>query len=222
MAYNPILNDVLEARIYTFDPAGPPQVGVNVVHYRVTGVALLGQTQAQVAAGLDAAIAALYKAVLSNQVMYRGVTIQKVWPRPVVAQEGANGNAGAGTGGVGTLPSQVAPLIKNVTAKAGRAFRGRLYTCFPPQPFSDVNGNLTNAGFAALGALGGAIFAQRTIGGGGNTITIAPTIWHRKGYGTPPVAIGADDLMTGSFASPLFATQRKRGNYGRTNPSSPI
>lgn len=222
MAYTPILNDILEARIVTFDPTAPSQVGVNVIHYKVTNLVGFGVTQLALAQRLDTLAAPLYKALMSSSVQYRGVLVQKIWPLPRVASEQTAANAGFASGAASQVPTQVAGLIKLKTANAGRAFRGRIYLPFLGTGSIGVDGNPTAPYVTALNNLAAAIFTPITGVSGGDQTTMVPGIYHAKGFGTPPIGAHTIDLTTSATGSPLAATQRKRGNYGRTNSTSPV
>lgn len=222
MAYIPVLSDILEVRAYVFDPVSPVQIGINVHHYRVTGISNGGCSQGQIAGTFDASLAALMKPLITDNVTYRGILVQKVWPKPVVTAEGSAANAGPGTGGATAMPTQVSPLIKKVTAKAGRAFRGRTYIPFPPMAAATAQGNMTAGYNITMQSLAAYLRGVITVTVVTVQTVLQPVIWHRNGYGQPPVNIGGNDDVTDTFAMTLFATQRRRGNYGRVNASSPI
>lgn len=223
MAYTPALNDVLSVRIITFDPTSPTQVGINNVFFQVTGTTGGGATQSEIASRVDGLNAANMKAMLPTVCLYRGIMVQKVFPLPRQLAEFAIGSAGAGTSGGDQMPTQVAGLIKLFTDKAGRAFRGRIYTPFVPSNFVGVTGNSTAGMLTALNNLATSLITTIvTTGGFGGTVTMKPVIFHRRGYGKPPVNINGVDFITSALGSPLLATQRRRGNYGRINASSPI
>ncbi len=223
MAYTPVQNDILEARIFTFDPTTPTQLGVNVVRFRVSLVNGTGGTLTAMAASLDGVVAPLYKALLSSTVQYRGIMLQKIWPFPRTFAEFSNGNNGTGSGAATQVPTQVCGLIKAQTAKAGRQFRGRIYIPFLGTGSVGANGNPTAPYVTALQNLAAAVYpSSYGIIAGGNGFTMIPVIFHNKGYGKPPTNLKGTDDVVSVVASPLFATQRRRGNYGRSNPGSPI
>ncbi len=223
MPYTPVVNDILEARFITFNPTLPAQIGVNVVHYRVSIVTGTGQTLTQMAASLDAVVAPLYKNVISSTCSYRGMQLQRAFPKPRTFQEFSNASAGTGSGAATQTPTQVTGVIKVTTAKAGRPFRGRIYVGFLGTGSIAGTGNPTAAYVTALQALGNAIFpSSYGVLSGGNGFTMVPCVFHAKGYGKPPANIATVDDITAVVASSLAGTQRRRGNYGRSNPSSPI
>jgi hypothetical protein len=222
MAYRPALNDVLESRFVTFDPSPPPQVGINTLRWLVTSIVAGGVTQQQIAAFLDGIAAADYKARMPPATSYRGVSVQKINPLPRVLAEMSIANAGIGTAAAGQTPTQVAALVKLATARAGKAFRGRLYMPFLPSAAILANGNLDPVFTVALALSMSLLIIPQSIVVGGATTNITPVIFHAKGYGTPPVGVRTTDVITGSSASPLLATIRRRGNYGRPQAAAPF
>jgi hypothetical protein len=222
MAYKPRILDVVELRVVTFDPTAPSQVGINVVHFEVTNVSNLGTNQAQFAIQVDNAIATLYKAAMSSSVNYRGVMVQKIWPLPRVVAESTIVNAGAASGAATQVPTQVAGLISLRTANAGRPFRGRIYMPFLGTGSIGAGGNPTAPYVTAIQNVANALFATFSVVSGGDSTTYTPVIYHAKGYGKPPANLHSVDVITSASASPLAATIRRRGNYGRTNSTSPI
>jgi hypothetical protein len=222
MAYQVQTLDVLEARIITFDPTAPSQVGINVMHWQVTSTVGVGVSQQLIAAALDTRIAALYKNLISSSVTYRGVIIQKVWPLPRVVAEFSVASTSGGSTAATQAPTQVAGLVSFRTAKAGRAFRGRMYLPFLGSGSIDAGGNATAPYVTALQAFATALIPALTVTSAGNSNTMTPQIYHPRGYGAPPVNLHSVDTIVSATASPLLATIRRRGNYGRSNSSSPI
>ncbi len=222
MAYNLQTLDVVEARIITFNPTAPAQVGINTIHYQVTTTVGAGCTQFQMASALDTIAAPLMKLLLSSTVQYRGVTVQKVFPLPRVVAESATGFTGTGSGAATQVSPQVAGLISVRTGLAGRQFRGRLYAPFLGTGSIGANGSPTAPYVTALQNFANAMFANFTAGGVGNTATMTPVIYHPRGYGDPPLHKNEVTAVTNVTASTLAATIRRRGNFGRSNPTSPI
>jgi hypothetical protein len=217
-----VVNDVVELRVYVLEGGPPSQLGVNVTHWFVRSVGTPGATPFDVGTTLDALFAAAYKPMLTNGATYRGTQCQKIHPLPVSLAEASSGNAGAGTGGAAAIPQQVAGLIKLQTDRAGRPFRGRIYIPFLPVAAINAAGNLNAPSVAALNNIASIFTSQNVTTGLGGLLTVSPCIWHRKGYGTPPAQLRTFDRVTQAYASPLLATIRKRGNYGQTNPTSPV
>lgn len=185
------------------------QVGINTLWYAVTAITgVPAITDAQLAGYLDGNVSAAYKAWINNNCSYRGVSVQIMAPVEFIAVNSIVGQ-GVGVGGATSLPNQVSGLLKFVTNKAGRAFRGRIYPPFPSTAWANANGELNAAGLAALGVIDIAIPAAHTIVSGANSATFQLVIWHRK--------TRTFDNVTATPPVGEFATQRRRGQLGRTN-----
>lgn len=117
----------------------------------------------------------------------------------------------AGTSAGTTLPTQVRPLVSLKTAKAGPAYRGRVYIPTPTTLDLAVTGHPSAAYLTALAAYIGALVAPFSTGGS----TWVPGIYHRTPTG--PISSTIDPLTT-TVVSNLWATQRRSGDYGRLNP----
>ena len=185
-----------------------PQIALNVFHYDVTATTGTGATEAQIALAFDNLLAAAYKAVMANPATYRGVGTKKVYPTQGL-ESISIANVGVGTGGANTLPFQTAALLHIQTALAGRKGRGRAYLPFPPVAGATAGGEMA-AGYVALcDAVGTALKTGVTAGGGGNTNTFTLGVYHRQ--------TSAMDLWTSVACMAKWATQRRRGDYGRPN-----
>lgn len=217
------VGDVYRVRAYCYDNT-LTQVGINTWYLAVTAQVGTGALQAQIATSVDAAIAASYKACLSVNALYRGVTVQLIYtggaaviPPPIDSPTVVN--AGAGTVAGNTLPAQVSGLISWQTSSAGRGYRGRVYIPFPGASAANAQGQMVAAYQASLGALAAAIFAAVSAGVGGNTSTLHLALQHdlTPAAPRPPRHLYSYPLVT-NFSEPLaFATQRRRGQFGRIN-----
>jgi hypothetical protein len=214
--------DVLEARIVTFDPNLPTQLGENVLHYVVNIAPTVGVTTADVATYLDSQWAGPYKALLSSACQYRGTSVQKVQPLPRAVNDLAVGAAANGGLSGNMTPTQVAAIIRLETALAGRPFRGRIYVPFMTAGAVNAVGNMTSGYFTLLTALAAAIPMAAVVNHGLIVAGIGLCIWHRKGYHKPPINVGFTDAVTAVVPTDLFATQRRRGNLGRVNNVPPF
>lgn len=207
MAYNVVMNDILAIRIVTWEPTDS-QLGINVWHGLVASVT--GTiTQTQIATAIDGAVAAPYKAWMGSPATYRGVGVTKIFPLPRVLEESVNGNNGAGTGGAKLCTQQTAGLNSYHTGLAGRRFRGRMYLAFPSDTFATNDGNITGGGVTAIGNIAAALAFGVTVTSGPNTANIAYGLWGRVTH----VFTGWNTVTSQN----KFATQRRRGQYGRTN-----
>jgi hypothetical protein len=201
------VGDIIQA---TFVCRFSEQIGLNVRHYRVFTQLGTGATLPEMAAGFHAAVSGLYPPLLNSQATFEGVMISKIFPLPpsVPVASIPAGIPGVVTGDA--LPRQVAGLLRARTAFAGRSQRGRVYVPFPSEASSAFDGSPILAYLSALGELGGALFDSYTFGTLPNQSIISPVIWHRM--------TSTFDLITSIAVATQWATQRRRGSFGRPNP----
>lgn len=192
------------------------QVAYTGIHYRVGTVNLPAPTLGELVQGLDQVFASLIKNLVSSEAQYKGSILRRVWPKPPSPMAGVIDAAGPGLV-VGTLMArQVSGVISKVTALAGRAYRGRCYTPFPAIASNVSNGVPTPVFLTALNALATELAEVQTI------IAVAPVDLHPVIYhkGPKPPEGTYHDLI-GTKGRQFWATQRRRGSFGRPN-SSPI
>lgn len=210
---SPIVGDIVRMRVLC---STPDQIGLNVTHWRVVSRGGSGATLAQLAEQLDTNVAAAYRGWIPAQATYRGVGAQNLTGDPSIEQT-ATTREGPGTVGAGLLPTQTSGILGWKTASAGRHFRGRIYPPFPRLDFADESGKMNAGGAAALGALRAAynLLIVATIGV--NTTTMTMVILHRPtdARPIPPNSLTTD--VTEKTVDNEFATQRRRGQFGRLN-----
>lgn len=200
------VNDVYSVRVYT---AVNNQVGLNVLNYQCAGKVGTGATEAQIATAFDNQFAAPYKALITTSATYRGVQVQKYSPLPVAVAVSSIANSGVGTAGVSMIPTQGSGLISLRTALAGKSHRGRVYIPFPSDSDNTADGRPVAAYLTRLGTLATAMLATISAGAGGNTNTFNLVI-HSK-------LLNSFTLVTVATEQGRWATQRRRGDWGRTN-----
>jgi len=184
------------------------QAGLNVRHWKVTDVtgSISGT---DIADKLDSELAAEICACMSNIAYYGGIRARRVWPTLSVVETNGDGT-NVGTSEAIPLPSQVCGLATLYSDTPGRAGRGRLYVPFPSIDHNAGEAAAPNATyFAALGAYSASFTVGYTVTNGGNSCVIEPVIWTR---GTSNAR-----RITSRIPRAQWATQRKRGAYGRTN-----
>jgi len=126
-------------------------------------------------------------------------------PRP----DTYNANQGVGTGGVGLMPTQASGLISFYTKTLGKQGQGRMYVPFASPDCLSVDGSPTVGYQTDLDNLGAFLSSDVVVGAGAVTGTFAPVMYQG---GVAPT------LFIDSFKSHnAFATQRKRGAFGKTN-----
>ena len=204
------VGQILRASVWSQDTE---QASVNVLHYRVQAVGGLPATDADFATAFDQTIATAYRAAINNNATYRGVEAQVIWPLPVLVAVNSIVGAGVGTGGAIALPRQSAALTQWRTSIAGRHGHGRSYWPFPPTIFNQLDGSITAGGLGVFQTLHNLVlnFGSFTIAL--RNATMALVVYDRVSH------VGT--LVNAATTSNKWATQRRRGTYGRQN-SSPI
>jgi len=197
---------ILAARVWTSDAE---QAAVNTYHYTVRSVGALPSTDQDVADTIDNAINATYKALMSVLARYRGVQVQIIFPLPPRVDVQQVANAGAGTAGAITSAKQVTGLISWYTLLAGRAFRGRNYLPFVSNSSVATDGIPTAGYVTNLQTLAVALDGVTAIAIGGRTATVQMGIYHRATH-------SMTDVNT-FVPQQKFATQKRRGAYGKPN-----
>lgn len=210
------LNDIYKMRVYCYD-ADLTQVAINTTYWQTTAEAGTGATQFAMASALDALLSPVYIAAMSSRSIYRGLTFQKISPGLPLVASVSTGNNGPGSVGATTAPGQVSGLISFKTPFAGKGFRGRIYIPFPYSTAADGQGRMVAGYQTVLRDIAAVYVAPHTIGAGGNTTTLECSIQHRENPGAIPPVYRYYSLDSSNV--PLaFATQRRRGQFGRTNP----
>jgi len=196
------------------------QIAINTLYLRCTLQTAPGldPTQEDIAIQVDTDSEAPYKAMMSADAAYRGVSVQLVTdPLPVFASSIAN--AGFGTAAGTNVPANVAYVIGTTTAFAGRKWRGRIYPGFPATSFVDSNGFLNAAGLAALQTLASNLQGVTTVTGaamGSGTFQLEYALQQQIRPPTDPKTYQYFDIVD-FLARSKLGTQRRRGAYGRQN-----
>jgi len=200
------IGQVVELRIFCSEQE---QLSVNVRHFQVIARAGVGVTQSIVAAYYAAILPALMKALLPATARYRGLSVRRLFPGALPTE--CFDDTGNGVGDVAgeALPKQVAGLLSFYSVTAGRSGRGRLYAPFPAEEDNDSTMQPTAGYVVRLSELGDALTGVDEPGGAGNTVQLQSVLYAR------------DSHITTTFltwkARDRWATQRRRGDYGRTN-----
>jgi len=201
------INDIIRLKVYC---QLPQQIGINVFHFRVAAIAGTSQTEVQIANFISTQLSTLYKNVLTSAATYRGVGVQVI--RPVLGLEWFSAN-GQGVGLVAgdPLPKQVTGIISWKTNVAGPRGRGRSYIPFPGEASNDADITPSVAYFNNLAAIATIMLPGFVVIGGINSATLEFVLNHR--------ASSTVDLIITGGPRDRWATQRRRGDYGRTNVS---
>lgn len=200
------VNDVLEVRYVS--TAGL-QVSLNVRHYVITSVGAPEPTHQDIADRLGVVMATQYKTQLSSSATFRGIGVRRLLPPPRTAETVDGTTSGPGTRGADLLPKQIAAVISLRTAEATRRGRGRMYIPFPSET-DNTSAGLPVAAYGTdlvnLAALQNDLI---TVTAGGGTLVMTPVIFRRSD--------GTTRVITQVNARSIWGTQRRRGDFGRTN-----
>lgn len=210
MSWNLVINEGLEVSAFSqfFE-----QAGIDVFHYTV--LSLTGSPSAQaVTDELSSSIGPAYAAWLTSSGTFVGLKMRELTPTPAAPVYSTTAIID-GLGG-GPIPRQLAGLITKRANIAGPRGIGHIYAPFPGADMMDgerlsIAGRtiLTSLSTAIIGAPGDLVVAV----GGGVSATLRPVI-----RGQPA---GVFRTITEKNVSSQFATQRRRGFYGRPNALPP-
>lgn len=187
------------------------QLGLNIRFYRVTAVTGADVTSQIVADDMEAIFRPLYAALMHNQAEWLGIAVRNISPNPLEAAAVSSALPEGGTAGADPLPSQTCGLIKLTTALAGRAKRGRAYAPFPATADSDADNSPLAGYLVKLQNLADALIATQAFAAGADAMTMKPLIF------SIPNAL-QQQLVTGAVIRDAWATQRRRGGLGQSNP----
>ena len=158
----------------------------------------------------DTAMVDLMVGLLANSAGYYGTQMyldnpQAAPPRP----DSTSAFQMPGTGGVGLAPTQTSGLISFYTNVLGKMGQGRMYVPFPSAEHISVDGTPTVGYQDSLDDLGTYLSSDKVIVNAGVTARFAPVMYSG--------GIATAMLITGHKSHNAWATQRKRGSFGRTN-----
>lgn len=183
------------------------QYSSNVFHFEIGTTAGAVPTDLDIADGLDATLAPLFKDILPTTCYYWGIKVQILKPvrRP--------GQYSIISRGVGTVagdigPSQVTGLITAQTNLTGARYRGRQYLPFPGEGSNDAGGDPLPAYVTSARAIATAIYTPSTVSAGvGNTAVLNPVVYSRK--------FNSWQAITARKTSEFWATQKRRAARAR-------
>lgn len=187
------------------------QISLNNTYWLVGAQSGTGATAAQIATVLDNGFAPVYKALMPSVASYHGTQVQKINGTLGLAVA-STANDGPGTNGSAILPAQDSGIIAWGTAIGGRHGIGRIYPGFLSINATNVNGQMLAGTQTLLQNIGNEYLLSATAGSGGNTSTLSLYLRSAQAAGVQfyPVITATARLK--------FATQRRRGQYGRLNP----
>jgi hypothetical protein len=154
------------------------------------------------------------KALACTSVTFRPARLYVLDPATGLATQIAvstNSNI-LGTDSLGLAPIQAAPVITKTSSRAGRSGRGRCYHPFPNVDQLTFLAEMKSTYVTALNTAYNNFVTATTAGTPPNTATFVPVLLHRN-----PLPLTSTPI-TLLVASGMLGTQKRRGDYGRTNP----
>lgn len=200
------LNNYFELVVYT---RCADQAALNVLHYQLTALSGPQPTEQQAVDAITAWLKTPVASMMAPQASYRGCSL-RVWFGAAFGGYYYSKNASSGTRAGTVMPKQASGIISWRTAVGGRRGRGRSYIAFPDED-SNIDTGYPDATYMAdietlaakMQNTGALIFS------GANTMTANLVIWHRP--------FSAPTLVDHHTTPQKWATQRRRGDFGRPN-----
>jgi hypothetical protein len=202
-------DSVYVAQTYT---ARNYQIGMFTTHWKtstLTGNVSLGQIADTIQTAIDGAL----QPCVDTGTGLLGTKVSSVRVVPPTLP-GIATSTSEGTAAPPSMSNQTSGLITWRTILAGRKYRGRIYVPFPAVVFQTVLGEPSAAYVALLDTLATILVGLTTITSLTGAGTMALGLYHRSTGEVTGVIEGVPQDK--------WATQRRRGNYGRLNfPSIP-
>jgi hypothetical protein len=193
--------------------ADSEQAAVNALHYQVLSISGAPTTDQDVANYCDAQFGPVYGPIINNTATYRGTQcrVLNLTPEPVTVF--SNTHATTGSAGAIGMSRQTCGLIAYYTNTGGRKGRGRTYIPFPSVA-QDQGFGIPTAGYVALAT---------TVA---STILAVSVVPNAAATGSATLIFAIYDKttkvmtqVTSKVVRTVWATQRRRGSYGRANVS---
>lgn len=216
-------NEVFKIQAYCFESVNTAQVAINTTYWR-SKVAGGSETPnadiTELLTQFDSTVAPLYKGVLVASAAYSGSTIQRFRPKPVSLTFKDTSRAGAGTVAGDALPQQTA-FVLSFRSLYGKT-HGRNYLPFPGVASMDANGTPSAAYLVAVALFSTFYESGFSVAKAGVTTSFSQLIYTPQFPAHPTVddPIVRDEAFTAVAEYSQrdgFATQRRRGFYGRVN-----
>lgn len=189
----------------------PGQISANTRKWQLTELTGGASfTSTDFLADHEAGMAAAMIPLLSSSAAYYGSQVYLENPIGAPPRPDSDATlAGAGTAGAGLAPTQVAGLLSLYTATLGKTGQGRFYIPFPWIDDVSTDGTPTVGYQTNTETLGSFLTTDRVMVVGAVTGRFAPVMYPG---GAAPIK-----FITGYKTHNAWATQRRRGSFGRTN-----
>src|SRR5215831_870430 len=204
MPISVLVNDLIQARVYCYFQS---QLSVNVCNYVATAVTPQSTIE-DWALSYEALVAPRWRACIAKGALYHGIHATLYRAGQKFRSLFRNASQGVGTTtNLQALPKQTCGIITKLTDFGGPEGRGRLYV-----PFPYVDGTIdavgpSNGQQVSMNAVAAVVAQPITVGSVGFEVQSQPVLINRK-------TLQRTNII-GSRTGTLWATQRRRGDYGR-------
>lgn len=206
-----VTNNIVQVKLFTYYEE-KKQVGINILHWLAQTHTGTGAKMAEFLTTLAGTWPDLIKDAMTEHAEYRGMRGQIVNAVPLPVSEDDTTDPGPGTVTGDPMPTNVCGLLTWRTQYGGRAYRGRLYSCFPAASAINAAGEPDTAFLAALNLIGDNYVnnSPLIVGVAPNTATMIPVLYHREAGGATPILKYT--------VRNTWGQQHRRGDHGSQNP----
>lgn len=191
---------------------GLGQIAVNRRLLKVTAFSGGAPTTLDLVGGVSAWVASLWKQLLPIDTNFQGVRLRTLDPDMNETWAETTTDAGPGNYSIdaSAAPAQVSGLMRFYTDLRGKRGEGRTFVGFPPVEAIDTDSTPVAEYVTRLNALAAKYAGAQLIDFGAFTFTTLFGLYDKG----PPATFG---LFTSKDCPKAFATQRRRGEFGRLN-----
>lgn len=208
----PANGDLLEC---TFCCNTTSQIGLNIIHLQMVTQGATPMSLLDVSQSLDVIFNPLYRALMPTLGIWRGIATRNLMaPRTIMFPY--IGNTGPGGPGTTLMPTQTSYIIKLRGYIAGRKAVGHIYPAFPDGLFGTSVGGMTSGAYISLGALASRFATLAAISNGAAS-SVVQLVIRNKDVTIGGVKVPQWSTVQTVLAIQKWATQRRRGQFGRTN-----
>lgn len=210
---NPQTGDVIQV---TYVWTCQNQIAENTVHFSISSATGGGLNISDIAAYFAGLLTVSGPTVLPSIASFYGVKVRNLSIPQSITE--AIAMAAPGTVSASVLPKQVCGVCSFYSALAGPRNRGRLYLPFLPISFGSSSGQMSVAGKGAWSLVVADMAPYNAVlAAAGATTTLLLVIRHGRGGIIVPTPAGTFTTVSSRQVQGKLGTQRKRGDYGRTN-----
>lgn len=184
------------------------QIGITGCHFQIFSSTATSAHLGDVAFEVQTAVSGALVSLMDSDTEILGckATAPEISPLPlagIAVDDATGGEAPPG------LPGQDSGLITKTTDFSGRTFRGRCYVPFPYTAAQDDDDTPTADYVERLAVFANDFLTTQNVTAGGGLVVLKPVLYNRATVVITPI--------TGNTPRKKWATQRRRGNYGRAN-----